>query len=307
MLPFFDQWVKAQLKPGDHIISSYGYVNSSFKWVHSHGGKTFIDAGNSHPEHYWKVVQDEYQRWGCTLPPFPKCWYERSKAMLPDVDYVLSPSRYVTESFLDRGFQETQILRNIYPVDLRFFSAAKESRPKDRPFTIISTAGPSLRKGAPYLLEAFRSIREQVPNARLLITDSIHPSLLPLMHKWADLPITWLKPAPHSVVADRLRSADIFILPSLEEGLVRTAIEAMACGLPVIVTRHCGANDLVEDGINGSIVSIRSSSGIAEKALYWWEKIQNGIALDTTTLRHRLSYEVFADKFISQLHDKDLV
>src|SRR5579862_7473142 len=38
--PWFDSWVKRQLLPGNHIISSYGYVNDSFRWARQHGGKT---------------------------------------------------------------------------------------------------------------------------------------------------------------------------------------------------------------------------------------------------------------------------
>src|SRR5580698_4057072 len=48
--PWFDNWVKKQLLPGNHVISSYGYANASFRWAREHGGKTFVDGGNSHPE-----------------------------------------------------------------------------------------------------------------------------------------------------------------------------------------------------------------------------------------------------------------
>src|SRR5258706_11261987 len=40
LLPWFDRWVLKQLTPGDHILSSYGYANESFKFVRRHGGKT---------------------------------------------------------------------------------------------------------------------------------------------------------------------------------------------------------------------------------------------------------------------------
>src|SRR5262245_31166879 len=46
--PWFDRWAKQFLKPGDHVLSSYGYANECFKFARAHGGKTFIDAGNSH-------------------------------------------------------------------------------------------------------------------------------------------------------------------------------------------------------------------------------------------------------------------
>src|SRR5437667_3424412 len=89
LLPWFDRWVLKQLQPGDHIISSYGYANRCFDFVREHGGKTFVDAGNSHIENYWTTVSEEHRRWKCSYPPFTRYWYERSKAMLEKVDYVL--------------------------------------------------------------------------------------------------------------------------------------------------------------------------------------------------------------------------
>src|SRR5262245_37426272 len=104
LLPWFDRWVLKQLRPGDHIISSYGYANRCFDFVRRHGGKTFVDAGNSHIENFWETLQEEHRRWKCPLPPVAPYWYERSRAMLANVDYVLSPSSYVAKSFLTRGF-----------------------------------------------------------------------------------------------------------------------------------------------------------------------------------------------------------
>src|SRR5205814_4434298 len=114
LLPWFDSWVRGQLQPGNHIISSYGYANESFRFVRKHGGKTFIDAGNSHIENFWELLSEEHRRWNSPYPPVSRFWYERSRAMLAEhVDYVLSPSSYVTRSFLERGFKPAQILRNV--------------------------------------------------------------------------------------------------------------------------------------------------------------------------------------------------
>jgi glycosyltransferase involved in cell wall biosynthesis len=68
----------------------------------------------------------------------------------------------------------------------------------------------------------------------------------------------------------------VFILPSLEDGFARTVAEALACGLPVIVTPNTGASDLVEEGSTGSIVPICDAGAIAAKILEWWEKIRKG-------------------------------
>ena len=96
-------------------------------------------------------------------PPVARHWYERSRAMLAEVDYVLSPSRYVTQSFLDRGFRPAQILRTIYPVDLSLFQPSTLPRPKDRPLTLINTGSLSLRKARPTCSKPFRSCRRSLP------------------------------------------------------------------------------------------------------------------------------------------------
>src|SRR5205085_1324893 len=234
------------------------YANQSFKFVREHGGKTFIDAGNSHIENFWELLSEEHRRWNCPYPPVSRFWYERSRAMLAEhVDYVLSPSSYVTRSFLQRGFKPAQILRNVYPVNLSLFKPAAAPRPRERPLTVINTGSLSLRKGTPYLLEAFRLVQQQHPSARLLLTRQVRDDVLPILARYSDLPIDWAPGLAHAQLVERLHSADVFVLPSLEEGLVRAALEAMACGLQVVLTPHCGANDFVQPGVNGEVVPIR--------------------------------------------------
>jgi len=55
-------------------------------------------------------------------------------------------------------------------------------------------------------------------------------------------------------VPNLLRMMDIFVLPSLGEGISNTILEAMASGLPLIATRVGGNPELVDEGINGQLV-----------------------------------------------------
>jgi glycosyltransferase involved in cell wall biosynthesis len=303
LLPWFDRWVKRRLTPGDHIISSYGYTNESFKFVRAHGGKTFLDAGNSHIENYWATISEEHRRWNCPTPPFSKFWLESSREMLAEADFVLSPSNYVTQSFLARGFKPEQILKNVYPVDLELFRPRTGPRPKNQPLTLINTGSLSLRKGTPYLLEAFRLVRGKIPAARLLLTRNVQDDVKPVLARYNDLPIEWSPSLTHQQLAARLQSADIFILPSLEEGLARTACEAMACGLPAILTPNTGANDFIRPGVNGEVVPIRDPQAIADAVFKWAEKIlspgwQPCVPTDLELLA---SESLFEETFIGQL------
>ena len=127
------------------------------------------------------------------------------------------------------------------------------------------------------------------PDLRVLLTRQISDSIQPILAQYSDLSIEWSETLPPAALAERLRSADLFILPSLEEGMARTALEAMACGLPVILTPNTGACDLVNEAVNGSIVPIRDSEAIVEKAIFWRNRtmgsgVRPGVSLDRTML-----------------------
>lgn len=288
--PWFDHWVCKQLQPGDHIISSYGYTNDSFKFVQKHGGKTFVDAGNSHIENYWEIISEEHKIWNCPTPPFAYHWYERSKAMLAEcTDYILSPSNYVTQTFLSRGFKPSQILPIVYPLNLDLFHPKHATRPKDRPLTLINTASLSLRKGTPYLLEALREISKRTPEVRILLTNIVQDDIKPILARYSDLNIEWSPGLPHDKLAERLNSADIFILPSLEDGFGRTVCEAIACGLQIVTTTNTGASDFVLPDINGEIVPIRNSEAIVD-AVYKCESRIHQTPENLSTLKDSLSF-----------------
>ena len=57
------------------------------------------------------------------------------------------------------------------------------------------------------------------------------------------------------------------ILPSIVEGRALVQQEALSCGIPIVVTPNAGGEDLIEDGITGHLVPIRSPEKIAEKVL----------------------------------------
>ena len=96
-------------------------------------------------------------------------------------------------------------------------------------------------------------------------------------------------------------------MPSLEEGLVRTACEAMACGLPVVLTPHCGANDFVRSADDGEVVPICKGKAIAEAVLKCWEHTRQTAPPERTELRRRLSFEAFGTDFLAQLSMKGLI
>jgi len=59
-------------------------------------------------------------------------------------------------------------------------------------------------------------------------------------------------------------AADCFVLPSLYDPFPNAALEAMACGLPVVVTRQCGTAELIGDGANGFVVDALATETLAQ-------------------------------------------
>jgi teichuronic acid biosynthesis glycosyltransferase TuaC len=69
-------------------------------------------------------------------------------------------------------------------------------------------------------------------------------------------------PVPHARVSDYLRAADVFVLPSYGEGVPVSMLEAMASGLPSIVTSVGGIEEVLTDGRTGLVVQPRDIEGL---------------------------------------------
>jgi len=87
-------------------------------------------------------------------------------------------------------------------------------------------------------------------------------------------------------VLELMRSCDVFVLPSIVEGRALVQQEAMSCGLPIIVTKNAGAEDLVEDGKAGFLVPIRSPEAIAEK-LEVFQRDRNLLAIMSNAAKEK--------------------
>ena len=60
------------------------------------------------------------------------------------------------------------------------------------------------------------------------------------------------------------RSSDVFINPSLNEGMPNAVLEAMACALPCVVTDVEGNNELIKDGVNGLVVEAKNPQALSD-------------------------------------------
>ncbi|SNS77827.1 glycosyltransferase [Tropicimonas sediminicola] len=125
-------------------------------------------------------------------------------------------------------------------------------------------------KGVPVLLEAFKAVAAQHPEAHLtLIGDGPERARLETEaeHLGVSRQVAFAGYRSQEEVAAALADADLFVLPSFAEGVPVVLMEAMAARLPVVATRVGGVQELVEDGVSGLAVTSGDADAFADALL----------------------------------------
>jgi glycosyltransferase involved in cell wall biosynthesis len=183
---------------------------------------------------------------------------------------LLATSTRIREHLVESWFGADQIVLLPNGVDPRIYqdaAACRARRPPTAPGDIMTIACParlSYQKGQDVLLQAWRTVQERVPAARLILAGDGHHRLQ-LERQATDLGIS------HSVVfaglvgdvQALLATAHGFVLPSRYEGMPNALLEAMAAGLPCVATRVSGSEDLVVDGQSGLLVPPEDPEALA--------------------------------------------
>lgn len=142
-------------------------------------------------------------------------------------------------------------------------------------FVIGSVGRMAEVKDFPNLVRAFIRLLELAPSARqrarlVIIGDGVSRAACLALLKEANAEhLAWL-PGERSDVAELMRNMDLFVLPSLGEGISNTILEAMSCGLPVIATEVGGNPELVKNGVNGTLVPVSDTECLAQALLKYF-------------------------------------
>ena len=214
---------------------------------------------------------------------------------------MLVGSTYAADSFVAEGIPRSRMKVVPYGVDLRTFSPPAERVRRDGPrFEAIFTGQMTQRKGLSYLLEGWRRFARA--NARLTIVGQAVGDPRALA-PYADL----FRHVPHQSrpeLARHYRSADVFVFPTLVEGMPLVVLEAMACGLPVIVTAN-GPGDIVRDGVDGFIIPARDPDAIAERLerLYRDPALREQMGHNASQRAAEFGWSAYTDKVKACLAD----
>jgi len=186
-------------------------------------------------------------------------------------------------------------------VDTEEFSPS-EGRPSDGVVRILVVSRLTPRKGIRFLIRAMGSLPE---SARLVIVGGGgERANLEVLAKETGIEnrVEFRGLIPHEGLPGIYREADIFCLPSLNEGMSNTVLEAIASGLPIVATVTGGTRELVKDGENGYFVETGSSDDLAEKLgrLVADPELRNRMGAASRLRAERMSWRAVAERYAEE-------
>lgn len=179
-----------------------------------------------------------------------------------EADEIWTPSEYCKKSYINSGLPAEKI--NVIPngINPDVFKPDGEllSLDTDKRFKLLYLGGTIHRKGIDILLRAYRKAFRKDDDICLVIKDfgsdtfyqnQTAISLIAEMQLDEDAPeiLHLTETMPEEDIAALYRSCNLFVSPYRGEGFSLPTLEAMACGLPVVVTRGGATDDFVKEGL----------------------------------------------------------
>jgi len=260
----FDEWTLRRLRrhpAPDALIALSGSSLKTGREVQARGGRLISDRGSSHPRYQERIITEEYKRWGVDRSVADIRDIQREEQIYEIADAITVPSSFAARSFLESGVPANKIHVIPYGVRLEQFKRTAEP-PTDR-FEVLYAGTVSVRKGFPYLLQAFAQLRNNTK--RLRVAGAIHPDMKALLGRLPVDQVEFLGPLPQERMPTLMSTSHLMVLPSIEEGLALVQGQALACGCPVLSSTNTGGEDLFTDEIEGFIVPIRDVSALTDR------------------------------------------
>jgi glycosyltransferase involved in cell wall biosynthesis len=258
----FDRAVSRRLSAGFGAVIGYnGTTLQTFRRARVLGVPTVLD----YPIPHWSVVERLMNEEARLVPEYAPTlqghyfegWRKRRyDAEIEVADRLIMLSTYHQRTFESIGVDPSRMFIAPLCVDTELFTPAEG--PPDGTFRVAFIGQITQRKGISYLVDGF--LKAELEDAELLFIGRAVGSPEP----WISAPRVRHVPAmPRSELPAVLRTCHVSALPSLIEGFGATTVEAMACGLPAIVSENSLAHDVIDDGVDGWVLPIRDSDAIA--------------------------------------------
>jgi glycosyltransferase involved in cell wall biosynthesis len=261
----FDGKVARRVKAAqlDAVYAYEGGALQTFREAKRRGIATIYELPSSH--WYWEVrlLSEEAERNPEYVDLLPKLrdsarhmeWKDEELCL---ADFVFVPSEHVRKTLT--GVVADEKIRVISYGAPPVQSRKPNEDEANRPLRVLFVGALSQRKGIGYLLDAIEMLGPLVELTLVGRRIAANPRVNAACDRWQ-----WFESLTHSEVLELMLRADVLVLPSLAEGCALVVLEALACGLPVIVTPNTGSLEFVRDGHEGFVVPICSADAIADR------------------------------------------
>ena len=257
----FDRTVAKYLQAGiKEYIGFGGQSLHSFRQARKLGAERLgLVAANSHVKNVVGLHAQAHKQY-----PIEESWLNAAQVQktlkeydMADIIYVAS--EYTRQTFLAEGFPERKLSRVNYETLTRYKPTTEASR--EEVFRIVCTGSMTVVKGIPVLLEAFSRLGglAELTLVGGWASRGMRHYLLGRIAQDPRIRLAPGDPLPH------LQQANVCVHPSYEDGYAYAPMEALACGVPVIVTEDTGMKEHVREGVNGYVVPTGSWEAVLER------------------------------------------
>ena len=265
----FDRWVASQLpKQRPRIVVGYEMCCAeTFRVASSLGIKCVLDAAAVHVDLQENILVDSCKgrnTWA------GKLLRERKLAEINLADTIICVSGFAKRSYVSAGVDPRKITLNAVGCDTQLFSQASKLQ-RSGPVRFIFAGLPATHKGFDLLFSSFARLVTEIGGVELHVAGDAM-----LAERFVDHPLKGLElhgKLSHDQLVKLLSCMDCLVLPSRLESFGMVVVEALAAGVPVIVSDHVGAAEAVKEGINGWIIPADDAEALYQRMLACCENI----------------------------------
>ncbi len=287
----------------DVFIGLSSFCLQAIERAKEYGQLAVVDHGSLHQRIERKLLEEESRLHGLPADTdlAPEWIIEKEDVEFHAADGVMVLSQAAKRSLIEAGVEGKKIFVNACGVDLSQFFPP--DRKDDTVFRIIYCGSLSPRKGVHYLMQAFAELG--LGGAELwLIGSAPGPAFERLIAKYRSNKVRFLGTFPQGKLRQLYSHGSVFVLPSLADGFGMVVAQALACGLPAIVTENVGAADVIREGENGFVVPIRDVETLKERLerLYRDRRLRRDMAdAAARDAGEHLSWEAYGERLVAFL------
>ncbi len=263
----FDHFASRYVENSSPVYAVEGMALNIFKKAQRLGLKKILIATSLHIELVWQLHKEEEKMLGYDYEWLNSRLKEKILKEYELAGLIIVPSKLTYQTFLERGISEVKLKYIPQEIDRGYYKRREDK--KDDIFRVLYVGRIAPQKGIHYLVKAFQELN--LPGSELILfggpaTRKAGEWVDSLVKGWANIKIDHGDPRP------AYEQASLLVHPSLQDNTAVTVLEALAYGLPVVVTDNTGAKELIEEGENGFIIPIRDVEAIKEKIKYYYNR-----------------------------------